>query len=300
MLFSNNCRFALFFFLSLSASANSETIRGAHRELDAATPSTIHPVRVDIGSVITNNYAILAKSGISTVPTSVITGNIGVSPIAATAMTGFSLLADSGNQFSTSAQVVGTDNISGQGNKAYAASYGGATAVALTTAVSDMETAYTFAAGQSTSAGKLNLGTPVAVLGSPPPAGALGASGTEVLSRGVYTFGSSLTIAADFSFKGSDTDIFIIQISGDLLQVANTRVTLVSDGLENANGVTGTFPLASNIFWQVAGQVVVQADAHMEGILLVKTAVTFQANSSLNGRVLTQTRCDLDKAIITA
>jgi hypothetical protein len=107
MSFSNNCRFAFFFFLSLSTSANAETIRGAHRELDAATPSLIPPVKVDIGSVINQNYAILAKSGISTVPTSVITGNIGVSPIAATAVTGFSLLADSTNQFSTSAQVVG-------------------------------------------------------------------------------------------------------------------------------------------------------------------------------------------------
>jgi hypothetical protein len=79
MSFSNNCRFAIFSFLSLSASA--ETIRGAHRELDAVTPSIIHPVKVDIGSVITKNFAILAKSGISTVPTSFITGNIGVSPI---------------------------------------------------------------------------------------------------------------------------------------------------------------------------------------------------------------------------
>jgi hypothetical protein len=210
-------------------------------------------------------------------------------------VTGFSLLADSGNQFSTSAQVVGN----GEGNKAYAASYGGATAVALTTAVSDMETAYTFAAGQATSAGKLNLGTPIAVVGTP-PSGALGDVGTEILSRGVYTYGSSVTIAADFQFKGSDTDIFIIQISGDLLQVAGTTVTLVSDGLANTNGDVGTVPLKENIFWQVAGAVVVKADAHLEGILLVKTAVTFQANASLNGRVLTQTRCDLDQATITA
>jgi hypothetical protein len=296
MLASTTCRFALFSFLSLSV--NAENIRGAHRELNAATPSNIHPVKVDIGSVLTQNYAILAKSGISTIPTSVITGNIGVSPIAATAITGFSLLADSATPslFSTSTQVVG------QGNKAYAANYGGATAVALTTAVSDMETAYTFAAGQATSAGKLNLGTPIAVIGSPPSAEAraLGEVGTEVLARGVYTFGSSVTIAADFEFKGSDTDIFIIQISGDLMQVAGTTVNLVSDGLENLNGETGTVPLKENIFWQVAGTVVLKTNAHMEGNLLVKTSVDCQANSSLNGRVLTQTRCDLDQATITA
>jgi hypothetical protein len=38
------------------------------------------------------------------------TGNIGGSPIATTSMTGFSLIADSGNQFSMSSQLVGGDN----------------------------------------------------------------------------------------------------------------------------------------------------------------------------------------------
>jgi hypothetical protein len=37
----------------------------------------------------------------------------------------------------------------------------------------------------------------------------------------------------------------------------------------------------------------VMANAQMKGILLVKNAVTFQADSSLEGRVLTQKRCDL-------
>jgi hypothetical protein len=287
MFVSTTCRFALFSLLSLSA--NAETIRGGHRELDAVTPSTANPAMIDIGSVITKDFAILAKSGISTVPTSDITGNIGVSPIAAAAMTGFSLIADSATPslFSTSAQVAGADN-NGDASKAYAANYGGATAVALTTAVSDMETAYTSAAASGlTSAAKLNLGD-------------LGGPGNGVLARGVYTFGSSVNIAANFEFIGTDTDIFIIQISGDLVQVAGTTVTLTPSGDSNENSVTGTRPKKENIFWQVAGTVVVKAGAHLEGILLVKTSVDFQANSSLNGRVLTQTRCNLDQATITS
>jgi hypothetical protein len=55
----------------------------------------------------------------------------------------------------------------------------------------------------------------------------------------------------------------------------------------NAAGVTTTAPRKENIFWQVSGTVVVKANAHMEGILLTKTA-------------LTQTRCDLNQATITA
>jgi hypothetical protein len=57
--------------------------------------------------------------------------------------------------------------------------------------------------------------------------------------------------------------------------------------------------LAKNIFWQVAGYVNVGEGAHMEGILLVKTAVTFVTGSSLNGRVLAQTACVLQMATIT-
>jgi hypothetical protein len=57
--------------------------------------------------------------------------------------------------------------------------------------------------------------------------------------------------------------------------------------------------LAKNIFWQVAGHVTVGAGAHMEGILLVKTDVLLETHASMNGRVLTQTACNLQMATIT-
>jgi hypothetical protein len=57
--------------------------------------------------------------------------------------------------------------------------------------------------------------------------------------------------------------------------------------------------LSKHVFWQVAGLVTVGAGAHMEGILLVKTMVGFVTGSSLNGRVLAQTACTLQKATIT-
>jgi hypothetical protein len=276
MIASSTCRFVLFSFLSLSA--NAETIRGAqHRQLDAADKSA-RPDMISLGSVITHDYAILAKTGISTVPASAITGNIGVSPIAATAVTGFALIADSTTQFATSTQVVG---------RVYAADYGGQTEVDLTTATVDVLGAYNSAAEPANSDGKLNLGDLGVPLTGIVPS-------TEVLRQGVYTFDSSVTIAGDFEFKGSSTDIFIIQIEGDLLQVAGTQVTLVTDGSDN------TVPRKENIFWQVSGEVTVKTGAHLEGILLSQTDVTFEANSSLNGRVLTQTRCNLDQATINS
>jgi hypothetical protein len=224
------------------------------------------------------NYAILTKSGISTVPQSVITGDIAVSPIAATAMTGFSMSMDSGGTFSTSTQITG---------QAFAANYGTPIPTHLTTAVSDMETAYTDAAGRpNPNAAKINLG-----------GGNLGGDfgGAEnPLTPGVYTFGTGVTIGEEIFFEGTgtgvgqgDTDIFVIQMTGNLLQAANTQVTLT-------NGA-----LAKNIIWQVAGAVEVGAGAHLEGIVLVKTDALFKTGSSMNGRVLAQTACNLQMATIT-
>ena len=106
----------------------------------------------DLGTA--GDYVILTKSGISTVPDYVITGNIGVSPIAATALTGFSLTLDSGGQFSTSIQLH-----SPPGGKVYAVNYSPPTPAILSTAVSNMETAYTDAAGRlNPDPERINLG----------------------------------------------------------------------------------------------------------------------------------------------
>ena len=110
------------FILSMTAAMGNARILGT-----GLVPDTC----VDLGTA--GSYTILSKAGISTVPNSAITGNIAVSPIAATAITGFSLTADPTNKHSASTQVVG---------QVYAADYAVPTPVHLTTAVSDMETAY--------------------------------------------------------------------------------------------------------------------------------------------------------------
>ena len=256
MLFSKSCRFVLFFASLLSA--NAETVRGVQKERE------LTELKVELGTA--GSYTILTKSGISTVPDSAITGDIAVSPIAAAAMTGFSLILDSEGTFSTSTQVTA--------GKAYAPDYAGNTSTLLTTAISDMEAAYTDAAGRvNTDAEKKNLGA--------------GEIGGRTLTPGLYTFDSNVDINSELTIDGSDTDIFIIQMTGDLMLAANKSVTLTG----------GVLP--ENIFWQVAGKVIVGAGATMEGIILAKTAVTFITGSTLNGRVLAQTACDLQQATIT-
>ncbi|MGK3735132.1 MAG: hypothetical protein ACI8RD_007847 [Bacillariaceae sp.] len=211
------------------------------------------------------NFAILAKTGITNVPSSSITGDIAVSPIVAASMTGFGLIKDSTNTFSTSTEVTG---------KIHAADYAVPTPSKLTTAISDMETAYTDSQGRIASSGAyLNVGA--------------GEIGGLQLGPGVYTFDIDIGITSDVQFNGTATDIFIIKTSGSIAQAASTSVLL-------AGGAK-----AENIFWSVAGTVSVGAGSHMEGILLVATAVTFITGSSLNGRVLSQTMVALQKATIT-
>lgn len=68
-----------------------------------------------------------------------IAGDVGISPAAATFITGFSLVLDASGTFSTSAQVIGD---------LQAASYTSPTPDKLTTAIVDMEIAYTDASGR--------------------------------------------------------------------------------------------------------------------------------------------------------
>jgi hypothetical protein len=258
MFASNSIRFALFSLLSLSA--NAETVRGAQRELNPEQA-------VVLGTA--ENYAILAQTGITTTGTTAITGNIAVSPITATSMTGFSLIMDSTNDFSTSTKITGM---------AYASDYvGGTTPDALTTAVNDVNTAYNDAKGRpNTDASRKNLG-----------AGILGVS-TAPLTPGVYTWSTGVQVSGDIYFDGDDDDIFIIQIAQTLVLAADVKVILQGGAL------------AKNIYWQVAGAVTIGARAGMKGILLAGTSVTFVTGSQLSGRVLAGTACALDSAIITA
>lgn len=228
----------------------------------AASVNVVSAVsKVDLGTAA--NYAILTKTGISTVPSSSITGNIGVSPAAGTYMTGFSFTADSSAEFSTSSQITGS---------AYAPTDNQPTPTILTTAVSDMETAYTDASQRANTQGKNIEG---------------GNIGGMTLTTGVYSFDTDININSDITFSGGADNVFILQTTGALMQAASTKMILMGGAQ------------AKNIFWQVAGPVWVGKKAVVQGILLAKTKVVLETGSSLTGRVLAQTACTLDMATIT-
>lgn len=215
---------------------------------------------VDLGTA--KNYAIVAKSAISNVPTSVVTGDLGLSPAAASYITGFAL-TKAGVSW-TSAQVVGS---------VFAANNDPPTPTELTTAVADMQAAYTDAAGRE-------LPDFVDLEG--------GAIGGLTLEPGLYQWTSSVTIPTDVTLAGGANDVWIFQVSGDL-KLSAAQQMIMSGGAE-----------AANVFWQVAGTVDFGATSHAEGIVLSKTAIKLQTGSSINGRLLAQTAVSIAGSTVTA
>jgi hypothetical protein len=221
---------------------------------------------VDLGDAC--DFAVLAKTGITTVPASVITGNIGVAPITSTAMTGFSLTADASTVFSTSGQVNG---------QCLASNYGVPTPANMVSAIAAMEAAYT--AGNNR----------VATYATNPGDGAGGIGGATFFP-GVYKFaGVTINIATNITLDAQDDPnaVFIITTTNQLVLAAGKSVVL-------ANGAR-----ADNIFWHVAGYVTIGTTAHMEGNILSYTSILLSTGSFLNGRALAQTAVTLQQATVT-
>ena len=221
----------------------------------------IGPKPVVLG--LAGNFAILAKSGVSTVPNSDVTGDVGVSPIDRTALTGFSETMDASNTFSTSAQVTGL---------LLAADYSPATPTYLTTAVADMEDAYTDAAGRSL-----------------PDATELGAGeiGGLTIVPGLYKWGTNVLISNNVTISGGPNDRWIFQIAGGLT-LASAKSVILSGGAQ-----------AKNIVWQVFGSVTIDTTAHFEGVVLCLTDINLRTGASVNGRLLAQTAVNLDQNDVT-
>ena len=244
---------------------------GAAVSNNPRNPAGQGPAPVTLGTsanlAAAGGYVILAKTGITNVTGSSITGGqLGLSPAAASYITGLALTADVSNVFSTSPSVPSPGRV-------YASDYAVPSPVNLTAAVLSMQAAYDDAAGR-TPADVLDLGS--------------GNLGGRTLAPGLYTFGSGVTLPADVTFAGTATDTWILQVANDLDLAAGSRVKLSGGAL------------AANIVWQVAGQVTLHAGAHLEGILLGKTGITLQTAASLHGRALAQTLVALDDNAVTA
>lgn len=218
------------------------------------------PGVVNLGTAST--YVILAKSGISTTGTTAVVGDMGLSPIAATGITGFALSSPP-TDHTTSALVTGF---------VYASDYAPPTPANLGIAVLDMQAAYTDAAGRTL-----------------PDFTELGAGDIDgqTLVPGLYKWGTGLMFANGITITGSATDTWIFQVAGNLTVGDGAMVTLAG----------GARP--ENIVWQVAGSASFGTTSNFKGIVLCQTQISYNTNSIMLGRALAQTAVTLNSTTIT-
>lgn len=232
------------------------TILSALLVVPAIANAASHQAPVKLGSAST--FALLSKTGITNVYASVVNGDVGASPITGAAIgltcgeiaTGILYTVDAAGPLPCSVTA----------------------ATLLTSAVSDMEAAYTDAAGR--------VLPDFTELGS-------GEIGSKTLAPGLYKWGTDVKISTDVTLAGGPTDVWIFQIAGGIDQASATRVTLSGGAL------------AKNVFWQAAGAVSIGTTAHFEGVILAKTMVAVKTGATVNGRLLAQTAVTLQKNSVT-
>lgn len=239
-----------------SSSGKSSTEKSAAitpKSTPAVVPvkTTVTRLQTSVNLGVAGNFVILSKTGITDVYKSTITGNVGTSPI-----TGAALLL-------SCAEVAGT---------IYTVDAAGplpcriTSASMLTTAIADMQTAYTDAAGRNTP-DYLNLGA--------------GNIGGKTLTPGLYKWTSSVVVPTDVTISGGPNDVWIFQVAGTFNMSSDVNIIL-EGGAQ-----------AKNIFWQASGAVTLGTTSHFEGNILGQTGINLKTGASINGRMLAQTAVTL-------
>ncbi|WP_051189462.1 ice-binding family protein [Daejeonella oryzae] len=252
-----------------SGSANPLTVNMNSNKIITAnfTPVlAIGPGPINLG--LAADYSILTKSGISSTGITSVEGNIGVSPAAATSITGFGLIMDTNGQ---SSHTTIATHVTG---KVYASDYAAPTPSNLTVAIANMETAYTTAN---------NLVTPAPIL----ERGAGNISGLT-LAPGLYKWSTGVLIDpnASVTLSGGPNDTWVFQIAQDLTLNNSAQVRLLGGAQ------------AKNITWVVAGQAVLQTNTVLFGNILSKTLISLNTGSKVTGRLLAQTAVTLNTATV--
>jgi hypothetical protein len=222
------------------------------------TKAVVSSIQAPINLGAAGTFAILTKSGITDVPTSKINGDVGTSPVTGAANRLTCVEVITGKVYSDDATGPLPCNI--------------VNPTLLTTAIGDMQLAYTDAAGR--------------VLPDFTELGA-GEIGGLTLAPGLYKWSSDLSISTNVTLSGGPNDVWIFQIAGNFAQADATRVNLIGGAL------------AKNIFWQSGGSVAIGTTAHFEGVLLVQTNIAVKTGASVNGRLFAQTAVSLQQNAVT-
>ena len=250
----------------LSVTMNANKNITANFVEDAVIP--VGPAAIDLKTA--GDFSILTQSGISSTGITSVQGNIGVSPAAAAAITGFGLIMDTNGESSHSSIAT---HVTG---KVYASDYAPPTPSKLTVAVDDMQKAYTTAN---------NLVTPAPVLEQ----GAGNLSGLT-LAPGLYKWSTGVLISPDatVTLSGGANDTWVFQIAQDLTLLSSAKVNLIGGAQ------------AKNITWVVAGQAVLGTNTVLYGTILSKTLISLNTGSKVTGKLMAQTAVTLNSSTVVA
>ncbi len=215
--------------------------------------AAVGPAPVPLGSATT--FVILSKTGITNVPTSAVTGDVGTSPIDGAAIAGLTCPEVTGRILVVDATGPSPCAINDP--------------VFLTTVVGDMEIAYADAAGRVTPDFTEH---------------GAGSIGGMVLVPGLYMWSTGLAIPTSITLQGGANDVWIFQVAIDLVVSDAVQVTL-SGGAQAKNvfwqvggqatlGTTAAF--AGTILAKT--QIALTSGASLNGRALAQTAVTLQSN----------------------
>ncbi|KJA23858.1 hypothetical protein HYPSUDRAFT_201000 [Hypholoma sublateritium FD-334 SS-4] len=216
--------------------------------------SAVGPTPINLRSV--GNFTIFAQTGVSTVPSSAITGNVGVSPSNGASLTGFSLTLASTGTSASSIQVVGS---------LFAADFKSPTPSQLTTAALDLQTAF--------NDGNSRLfPNSVNLLG--------GGLTAQTLSPGLYQWTTSVNVITSLTLT-----VWIFQVQGNLLFNAGALTTLAGGALsKNIFWVISgsvTLEAAALLEGVILGatNVALVTGASVNGRILAQTAVSLQKST---------------------
>lgn len=199
-------------------------------------------------------FVVLSESGITDIPTSALTGNVGTSPITGAAITGLTCPEVTGTIYTVDA----AGPVCRVVNPAL-----------LTQAVIDMQAAYTDAAGR-TSPDFTNLGA--------------GEIGGLTLVPGLYKWTTGVTISNNVTLAGAANDTWIFQISG-ALTIASAKSVILSGGAQAKNIFWQTTSCAPGTTSHMEGNILastaitLNTGATINGRLLAQTAVTLDNNT---------------------
>ncbi len=235
---------------------DSSSLKSPAYLVQKSTSLSLQPQAV-VNLGIAGDFVILSKSGITDVYKSTITGDVGTSPITGAAL-GLTCAEVNGTIFTVNAAGPLPCRV--------------VDATRLTSAVLDMQIAYTDAAGRS-NPNFINLGA--------------GNIGGKTLTHGLYQWTSAVIIPTDITISGGPDDVWIFQVAGTLDVSSSVNMTLTGGAQ------------AKNIFWQVAGAVSLGTTSHFEGIILGQTGINMTTGATINGRMLAQTAVTLQMNTVT-